>query len=117
MIIDCAHYRGGARESDRPLSIVDAARCAAERDGFVWLGIKDPTEEEMREIARAFPIHELALEDAAALHQRAKIEEYENHYFVVLRTALYDDATEQVEFGEIHIFAGPGYAITVRHGE
>ena len=64
-----------------------------------------------------FPVHELAIEDAASLHQRAKIENYENHYFVVLRTARYDDDREQVDFGEIHIFAGPGYAITVRHGE
>ena len=56
----------------------------------------------------AFPVHELAIEDASSSHQRAKLEDYEDHYFVVLRTALYDDDKEQVEFGEIHIFAGPG---------
>ena len=85
--------------------------------GFVWLGIHEPTEQEMQDVATHFPVHELAIEDAASLHQRAKIENYENHYFVVLRTARYDDDREQVDFGEIHIFAGPGYAITVRHGE
>jgi magnesium transporter len=116
MIVDCAHYRAGTRQREAPLSIPEAAACAAEEDGFVWLGISDPTEREMREIATSFPVHELAIEDAASLHQRAKIENYENHYFVVLRTARYEDEREQVDFGEIHIFAGPGYAITVRHG-
>ena len=117
MIIDCAHYRAGARQHERPMSIAEAATYAARRDGFVWLGIHEPTDEEMREIATHFPVHELAIEDAAGPHQRAKLEEYENHFFVVLRTARYDDEREQVDFGEIHIFAGPGYAITVRHGE
>ena len=117
MIVDCAQYRAGARQREAPLSVPEAAACAAQGDGFVWLGIRDPTEQEMREIATSFPVHELAIEDAASLHQRAKIEDYENHYFVVLRSARYDDEREQVDFGEIHIFAGPGYAITVRHGE
>ena len=71
----------------------------------------------MSDVEAHFPVHELAVEDARSTHQRAKIENYDNHYFVVLKTASYDDATEQVDFGEIHIFAGPGYAITVRHGE
>jgi magnesium transporter len=117
MIVDCAHYKGGSRQHDARMSVAAAAASAAEGDGFVWLGIHDPTEREMQEIRTHFPVHELAIEDAASLHQRAKIEDYENHYFVVLRTASYDDEREQVDFGEIHIFAGPGYAITVRHGE
>jgi magnesium transporter len=117
MIVDCAHYRAGTRQHDAPLSVAEAATCAAQGDGFVWLGIRDPTAKEMQEIATSFPVHELAIEDAASLHQRAKIEDYENHYFVVLRSARYDDEREQVDFGEIHIFAGPGYAITVRHGQ
>ncbi len=116
MIVDCAHYKGGTRQHEARMSVADAAACAAE-DGFVWLGIHEPTEQEMQDVATHFPVHELAIEDAASLHQRAKIENYENHYFVVLRTARYDDDREQVDFGEIHIFAGPGYAITVRHGE
>ncbi len=117
MIIDCAHYKGGTRQHEGPMSIADAAACAAEGEGFVWLGIHDPSDEEMHEVEASFPVHELAIEDARALHQRAKIEDYESHYFVVLRTAQYDDEREQVDFGEIHIFAGPGYAITVRHGQ
>ena len=117
MIVDCAHYEDGARQHEGPMSVAEAASRAGRDGGFVWLGIHDPTAEEMREVAEAFPVHELAIEDASSSHQRAKIEEYENHYFVVLRTARYDDEQEQVDFGEIHIFAGPGYAITVRHGE
>jgi magnesium transporter len=117
MIVDCAHYRDGARQRDAPMSIADAADCARREDGgFVWLGIHDPTDEEMRAIQEHFPVHELALEDAREEHQRAKLEDYDNAFFVVLRTARYDDAREQVEFGEIHIFAGAGYAISIRHG-
>jgi magnesium transporter len=117
MIVDCAHYKGGARQHEGPMSITEAAACAAEPDGFIWLGLHDPTEAEMRDVATSFPVHELAIEDASSTHERAKLENYENHYFVVLRTARYDDEKEEVDFGEIHIFAGPGYAITVRHGE
>jgi magnesium transporter len=117
MIIDCAYYRGGARQPDAPTSVADAADLAARLDGFVWLGIHEPTEDEMDEVATYFPVHELAMEDARSRHQRAKMEDYGNHYFVVLRSARYDDDREQVDFGEIHIFAGPGYAITIRHGE
>jgi magnesium transporter len=117
MIVDCAHYKAGGRQHESPMSIAEAAACATDRDGFVWLGIYDPTDQEMLDVAAHFPVHELAIEDARSMHQRAKIEAYEDHYFVVLRTARYDDEREQVDFGEIHIFAGPGYAITVRHGE
>ena len=116
MIVDCAHYQGGTRQSEGPMSVAEAAAHAAEDGGFVWLGVHNPTDEEMREVAGAFPVHELAIEDASSSHQRAKLEDYEDHYFVVLRTARYDDEKEQVEFGEIHIFAAPGYAITIRHG-
>ncbi len=107
MIVDCAHYEDGARQQEGPMSVAEAASRAGRDAGFVWLGIHDPTAEEMREVADAFPVHELAIEDASSSHQRAKIEAYENHYFVVLRTARYDDEKERVDFGEIHIFAGP----------
>jgi magnesium transporter len=116
MIIDCAHYRGGARQHEAPMSIADAASCTAGGDGFVWVGIHDPTEDELRDIQSHFPLHELAIEDARSRHQRAKMEDYGRHYFVVLRTVRYDEAREEVEFGEIHVFAGPGFAITLRHG-
>ena len=82
----------------------------------MWLGIRDPAAEELREIARLFPLHPLAVEDAQHEHQRAKIERYPEHYFVVLRTALYEESEQEVAFGEIHAFAGERFAITIRHG-
>jgi magnesium transporter len=116
MIVDCAHYENGARQRAEPMSIADAADCAANRGGFIWLGLADPTEEELASVQSSFPLHELAIEDASAPHQRAKMEDYGSHYFVVLRTAQYNDQREEVEFGEIHIFAGAGFVISVRHG-
>jgi magnesium transporter len=117
MIVDCAHYRDGIRQRRGPMSIPEAATSARSRDGFVWLGIEEPTEDELEQLRVHFGLHELALEDARAEHQRAKVETYGTTRFVVLRTARYVQDTEQVEFGEIHIFAGPGFAITFRHGE
>jgi len=116
MIVDCAHYKSGARQHEGPMSIAAAASCASGGDGFVWVGIHDPTPEELDEIAARFPLHDLSVEDARHVHQRAKIERYERHYFVVLRTAHYDEKRGEVVFGEIHIFAGRGFAITLRHG-
>ncbi len=116
MIVDCAHYVGGVRQESDSLGIESAAACASRGDGFVWLGVHDPAESELAEIGAAFELHELALEDAREAHQRPKIEDYDGSFFVVLKTARYDDAAEQVEFGEINLFLGSGYAISVRHG-
>jgi magnesium transporter len=119
MIVDCAHYRGGQRQHEEPLSIEAAAAAAAaseSRDDFIWLGVKEPTEDELSQVQDAFGLHELAVEDAGNEHQRPKIEDYEGSFFIVLKTALYDDAKEEVLFGEINVFAGPGYIVAVRHG-
>jgi magnesium transporter len=115
-IVDCAHYRDGVRQHERPLGIDQAARCAKGEGDFVWLGLHEPPDEEMEAVARAFDLHELAVEDAEQAHQRPKLEDYGDSYFAVLRPARYDDAKEEVEFGEIHLFLGPGYVIAVRHG-
>jgi magnesium transporter len=117
MIVDCAYYRDGARQQTGPLSIEQAARCAAAGDGFVWIGIHDPDPGELREIEDLFPVHPLAAEDARHEHQRAKIERYPEHYFAVLRTARYDEMERAIVFGEIDVFAGVHFAITIRHGE
>jgi magnesium transporter len=117
VIVDCAHYRDGERQHEGPLDI-DAAAEAARGDGdFVWLGLHEPSPEELAQAQEAFGLHELAVEDAAHAHQRPKLEDYGETFFIVLRTARYDDAREEVDFGEINIFAGPGYVIAVRHGE
>jgi magnesium transporter len=116
MLLDCAHYKDGARQNDAPLEIKEAAeRCRDE--GFVWLGLHDPDDAEMREVAERFHLPALAVEDAMQeTHQRPKIEDYDDGYFLVLHTARYIDDAEQVEFGEVHVFTGPGYVIVVRHG-
>ncbi len=117
MIVDCAHYRDGRRQHEGPLEIEDAAARAKGDGDFVWLGLHDPDDAELDRIAAAFGLHELAVEDAKQAHQRPKLEDYDDSFFIVLRPARYDDEQEEVHFGEIHVFAGPGYVIAVRHGE
>jgi magnesium transporter len=118
MIIDCAHYRDGERQHEGPLEIERAAELAkSPGDDFVWLGLHEPAAEELDRIGEIFGLHELALEDARKAHQRPKLEDYDRSYFIVLRTARYNDEAEEVEFGEINLFLGSGYAIVVRHGE
>ena len=119
MIVDCAHYRAGERQHEGPLEIETAAAIAARaEDGeFVWLGLRDPTDEELEQVERAFGLNPLAAEDARHAHQRPKLEDYEGSTFIVLRPARYVDESEEVEFGEIHLFLAPHYAIAIRRGE
>ena len=116
MIIDCAHYRDGRRQHEGPIPLEDAAaRCA--EGGFVWLGMFEPGADELDAVSQAFGLHELAVEDVQSFHLRPKVEQYEDGvYLVILRTARYDDAREAIEFGEISVFVGPGFVITVRQG-
>jgi CorA-like Mg2+ transporter protein len=81
-----------------------------------WLGLFEPTNEEFSAVAREFGLHELAVEDAVKAHQRPKLERYEDTLFLVLRPARYVDETETVMFGEVEIFVGTQFVITVRHG-
>jgi magnesium transporter len=116
MIIDCAHYRDGRRQHEGPLQLEEAAaRCR--EGGFVWLGLFEPAPEELAEVRESFGLHELAVEDAQSFHLRPKFEQFDQDVrFVILRTARYDDAREEVDFGEIGIFLGSGFVITVRQG-
>jgi magnesium transporter len=115
VIVDCAHYKDGARQNTGPLGLDEAAERRND-EGFVWLGLHDPDPEELREVADRFHLPELAVEDAMQAHQRPKIEDYDDGYFLVLHTARYLDDVEEVEFGEVHVFTGPGFVIVVRHG-
>jgi len=115
VIVDCAHYRDGERQHEGPLAIDEAAaRCSD--GGFVWLGLHDPPPEELLTVADRFGLPALAVEDAMQAHQRPKLEDYDNGYFLVLHTARYLDDVEEVDFGEVHIFAGPGFVVVIRHG-
>jgi magnesium transporter len=117
VIVDCAHYRDGERQHVGALSPEEAASHVKGDGDFVWLGLLEPSEEEMASVAASFDLPELAVEDASHAHQRPKLEDYEGSYFMVLRSARYDDAKEEIDFGEIDIFAGPGHVISVRHGK
>ena len=117
MIVDCAYYKDRKRQHEDPIDLDRALECLRSDHGFIWLGMLDPTEEELAAASRAFNLPTLAVEDTVHAHQRPKLEEYEGHFFIVLKTARYDESEERVHFGEIHIFLGRGYAITVRHGE
>jgi magnesium transporter len=116
MLVDCAHYKEGCRQNDGPLALDEAAERVGEDDGFVWLGLHDPQPEEILEVAKRFDLPPVAVEDAMEAHQRPKIEDYDDGYFLVLHTACYLDETEEVLFGEVHVFTGPGYVVVVRHG-
>jgi magnesium transporter len=117
LIVDCAQYCEGVRQDVGPLDVRTAAERAARKDGgFVWLGLHEPDDHELQEVGDAFGLHELAIEDAGGQHQRPKLEDYEGSFFAVLKTAHYDDAQEEVTFGEINIFLGSGYVIAIRHG-
>ncbi|MEQ1786101.1 MAG: magnesium and cobalt transport protein CorA [Acidimicrobiales bacterium] len=116
MIVDCAVYTKGERRPGH-LELIDALEAATEPDSFVWIGLHEPSPDEFDEVRREFHLHELAVHDAIAAHQRPKLELYDNDLFVVLKTARYDDQSETVEFAELQLFVGDSYVVTVRHGE
>ncbi len=117
MIVDCAVYEDGRRREGN-LDLDEAYKATRNGDGssFVWIGLREPTAEEFDAVAREFYLHELAVEDAVKAHQRPKIEDYDDTLFIVLKTAKYHDDTESVEIGEINLFVGDGFVISVRHG-
>ena len=115
MIVDCALYERGHRR-DGALSLEDASALSRGDHSFVWIGLAEPSDEESESVRRRFNLHELPMEDAVKAHQRPKLEGYEDFLFVVLKTARYVDSVEVVELGEILIFLGAGFIITVRHG-
>ena len=116
MIVDCAYYLDGKRSDEDAVPLQEAAaRCR--EGGFVWLGLFEPDEGELAQVRDSFGLHELAVEDAQNLHMRPKIERYDpDVQLVILRTARYDDAAEEIEFGEISIFLSPRFVIAVRQG-
>ena len=118
MIVDSALYRDGVRVpvacAKEDLSTVRDA--ASDEGDFIWVGLHEPTSEELDEVAKLFELHPLAVEDALHAHQRPKLEVYGGDLFVVLKTARYVEDDERVEFAEIQAFVGENYIVTVRHG-
>ncbi|NYD41821.1 magnesium/cobalt transporter CorA [Nocardioides panaciterrulae] len=118
MIVDSALYRDGVRV-DAECDVSDLrtlrSRATGERD-FVWLGLHEPGEEQLSEVAEAFGLHPLAVEDAVKAHQRPKLERYDDSLFMVLKTLWYVDEDDAVETGEVNLFVGPHFIVSVRHG-
>ncbi|QJU55197.1 magnesium and cobalt transport protein CorA [Herbiconiux sp. KACC 21604] len=115
-LIDNAVYVDGVRLPD-PHSLDETYALMGEKGGMAWIGLYRPNAEEIRSVENEFGLHQLAVEDALTGHQRSKLERYGDTLFVVLRPARYLDAEERVEFGEVHVFIGPGFVVTVRHAE
>ena len=122
-VVDCAVYLDGVR-TPGTMTYTDALQqVRTSGEGFVWLGLHEPDAMQMQNIGELFGLHELVIEDAIHAHQRPKLEVYDDIQFLVLRTVKYvehesiDQASEVVETGEIMIFTGPDFVITVRHGD
>jgi magnesium transporter len=116
MIVDCAIYEEGRRR-DGQIDLEHAYDVRHQPGKFVWIGLYEPTETEFDSLRREFDLHPLAVEDAIHAHQRPKLEVYEGMIFLVLKTARYVDPTEVIQLGEVLVFLGDDYVITVRHGE
>ncbi|GAB2838359.1 magnesium and cobalt transport protein CorA [Streptomyces deserti] len=121
-VVNCVTYRDGVRAAARD-DLVDAVeRIRKSGDGFVWLGLHEPTDQEFAGIAELFDLHPLAVEDAVEAHQRPKLERYGETLFAVFKTVCYVEheeltaTSEVVNTGEIMVFVGQDFVITVRHG-
>jgi magnesium transporter len=117
-VVDCGLYDSGQRLGGH-VELEDALRKADRcQDGFVWIGLHDPSPGVVEAVGEHFRLHPLAVEDAVHGHERAKLDVYgADTLFVVLKTARYVDSEELIEIGEVMAFVGPRFVVTVRHGE
>ena len=116
MLVSCVAYEEGRKLADIPTA--DISEYLHRPNCFVWVALVEPTQEELDEMAQEFDLHELAVEDARKGHQRPKIEEYGDSLFAVLHPAeivKLDDGTDDIRIGEVDVFVGYNYVLTVRH--
>ena len=111
-IVNCSAYANGRKVGD--VEIDDISEILKFPGQFVWIGVHEPDAALLRKLQEEFALHDLAVEDALAAHQRPKLEEYGDSLFVVLRTAHMEGG--EVAFGETHVFLGPRYVVSIRHG-
>ncbi|MET8766910.1 magnesium/cobalt transporter CorA [Streptomyces sp. NPDC004658] len=116
MIVDCAIYRHG-RRTEGPEDLSDALAEARAAGGFVWIGLHEPSEREFGLVTEEFGLHPLAVEDALKAHQRPKLEVYDDSLFMVLKPVVYEPESDAVSAGEVMVFVGDCFVVTVRHGE
>ncbi|MGZ4437825.1 MAG: magnesium/cobalt transporter CorA [Nocardioides sp.] len=118
MIVDSALYRDGVRVPvDCDKHDLGRLREEAGEGDFVWVGLHEPGERELDEVAQMFSLHPLAVEDAVHAHQRPKLERYDDSVFLVIKTLWYVDEEDAVETGEVNLFVGRDFVVSVRHGE
>lgn len=115
-VVNSAVYRDGRRIAS-PATLAEALESLPDASSMAWIGLYRPDDAQLHAAAKQFDLHELALEDAIVAHQRPKLERYGETLFVVLRAARYLDESESVDFGELHVFCGPTFVLTVRHSE
>ncbi|MFR9800006.1 magnesium/cobalt transporter CorA [Streptomyces sp. MS06] len=116
MIVDCALYRDG-RRAPGSADFAAALEEARAGGGFVWIGLHEPTGREFDSVSEEFGLHPLAVEDALKAHQRPKLEVYDDSLFLVLKPVAYEPEGDRVSSGELMVFLGDGFVVTVRHGE
>ena len=112
-IVSCVAYRGGVRLETFPVD--DISEVIKQSDVFVWIGLYEPDDALLGKMQEEFGLHELAMEDARAAHQRPKLETYGESLFIVVKTATLIE--NEIAFGETHLFAGKNYLVTLRHGK
>ncbi|MGH7912868.1 MAG: magnesium and cobalt transport protein CorA, partial [Candidatus Dormibacteraceae bacterium] len=116
MIVDCALYREGVRvPGTADPATAWRARAESEDSSYIWIGLFDPTAEELESVTSTLSVHELAIEDLVTAHQRPKLETYDDNLLMVLQPAVYHEAPESIDLLEIKVLTGPGFVITVRH--
>ena len=121
-VVNCGVYVDGKRLAGRWTHNAAIDEVRKRGTGFVWIGLHEPDAEQIQGIAQEFGLHELAVEDALEAHQRPKLEQYDDTLFMVLKTVHYvphespTTANEIVETGELMVFLGKDFVITVRHG-
>jgi magnesium transporter len=113
-VVNCAAYAGGRRVAD--VDVKDIGEALKQTDRFIWIGLHEPKEELLRQVQQEFGLHDLAIEDAHRAHQRPKLERYGDSLFIVLHTAQMNREQGRINFGETHLFVGPRYIVSVRHG-
>jgi len=118
VIVDSAVYRRGKRIVDDlpPSELGRVRKLATEPGDFVWVGLHEPSQDELATVEEEFGLHPLAVEDAFNAHQRPKLERYEHTLFLTLKSLWYVDENDAVETGEINMFVGDDFVVTVRHG-
>jgi magnesium transporter len=115
-VVDCAEYAGGRRD-DKAIPVERLRSIVQDTKGFVWVDLRQPTADDMRDVSAQLDLQELAVEDAVHAHQRPKLDTYGDHLFAVLKPVDTDPADQALRTSEIAVFVGPRFVVTVRHGD